>query len=67
LEAEALVEPVRTMVVELARRRLARAAEAKPGALKGSEELLYRPKHKRKSRKKDGEARVLNQTDGLHV
>jgi hypothetical protein len=42
LEAEALVEPVRTMVVELARRRLARAAEARPGALKGSEELLYR-------------------------
>jgi len=55
LEAEALVEPVRTMVVELARRRLARAAEAKPGALEGSEELLYRPKHKRK-RERGGEA-----------
>jgi hypothetical protein len=55
LEAEALVEPVRTMVVGLARRRLARAAEAKPGALKGSEELLYRPKHKRK-RERGGQA-----------
>jgi type I restriction-modification system DNA methylase subunit len=55
LEAEALVEPVRTMVVELARRRLARAAEAKPGALEGSEELLYRPKHKRK-RERGGQA-----------
>jgi hypothetical protein len=51
LEAEALVEPVRTLVVELARRRLARAAEAKPGALKGSEELLHRPKRKGSKRK----------------
>jgi hypothetical protein len=51
LEAEALVEPVRTLVVELVRRRLARAAEAKPGALKGSEELLHRPKRKGSKRK----------------
>jgi type I restriction-modification system DNA methylase subunit len=51
LEAEALVEPVRALVVELARRRLARAAEAKPGALKGSEELLHRPKSKGSKRK----------------
>jgi hypothetical protein len=51
LEAEALVERVRALVVELARRRLARASEAKPGALKGSEELLHRPKRKRSKRK----------------
>jgi hypothetical protein len=51
LEAEALVEPVRTLVVELTRRRLARASEAKPGALKGSEELLHRPKRKGSKRK----------------
>ena len=58
LEAEALVERVRALVVELARRRLARAAEAKPGALKGSEELLHRPKSKgskRKSKKGRGD------------
>jgi type I restriction-modification system DNA methylase subunit len=54
LEAEALVEPVRAMVVELARRRLARAAEAKPGALKGSEETLYRHKGERGKRRRGG-------------
>jgi hypothetical protein len=54
LEAEALVEPVRTMIVELARRRLARAAEAKPGALKGSEEMLYRSKGERGKRRRGG-------------
>jgi type I restriction-modification system DNA methylase subunit len=54
LEAEALVEPVRTMIVELARRRLARAAEAKPGALKGSEEILYRSKGERGKRRRGG-------------
>jgi type I restriction-modification system DNA methylase subunit len=42
LQMEALVEPVRAMVVELARRRLSRATEAKPGALRGSEGQLYR-------------------------
>ena len=51
LEAEALIKRVRTLVVELARRRLAKAAEAKPGALKGSEELLHRPKRKGSKRK----------------
>jgi hypothetical protein len=54
LEAEALVEPVRAMVVELARRRLARAAEAKPSALKGSEETLYRQKGERGKRRRGG-------------
>jgi hypothetical protein len=54
LEAEALVEPVRAMVVELARRRLARSAEAKPGALKGSEETLYRQKGERGKRRRGG-------------
>jgi type I restriction-modification system DNA methylase subunit len=42
LQVEALVEPARTMVLGLARRRLSRAAEAKPGALRGSEEQLHR-------------------------
>jgi hypothetical protein len=51
LEAEALIKRVRTLVVELVRRRLAKAAEAKPGALKGSEELLHRPKRKGSKRK----------------
>jgi hypothetical protein len=41
LQLEALVEPVRAMIVELARRRLSRATEANTGALSGSEEQLY--------------------------
>ena len=50
LQMEALVEPVRAMVVELARRRLSRATEAKPGALSGSEEQLYRRNKRRRGR-----------------
>ena len=42
LQMEALVEPVRAMVVELARRRLSRATKAKSEVLRGSEEQLYR-------------------------
>jgi hypothetical protein len=48
LQMEALVEPVRALVVELARRRLSRATEAKPGALSGSEEQLYRRNKRRR-------------------
>jgi type I restriction-modification system DNA methylase subunit len=48
LQVEALVEPVRALVVELARRRLSRATEAKPGALSGSEEQLYRRNKRRR-------------------
>jgi type I restriction-modification system DNA methylase subunit len=48
LEVEGLIEPIRTMIIELAKRRLARASEAKPSALRGSEELLHRPKSRRK-------------------
>jgi type I restriction-modification system DNA methylase subunit len=55
LHLEALVEPVRAMVIELARRRLSRAAEAKPGALRGSEELSFRRgKHKKRRSENDG-------------
>jgi type I restriction-modification system DNA methylase subunit len=50
LQMEALVEPVRALVVELARRRLSRATEAKPGALSGSEEQLYRRNKRRRGR-----------------
>lgn len=54
LQMEALVEPVRAMVVELARRRLSRATEAKPGALRGSEELSFRRgKHKKRRSEND--------------
>jgi type I restriction-modification system DNA methylase subunit len=65
LEAEALVELVRTMVVELARRRLARGAEAKPSALKGSEEQLYRRSGRKGARIKESDtnARTTRLTD----
>jgi hypothetical protein len=54
LEVEALVEPIRTMVVELTRRRLSRAMEARPDVLKGSEEPLRRSGRKRR-KKRGGE------------
>jgi len=63
LEVEALVESIRTMVVELARRRLSRAAEAKPSALKGSEELLYKPKSKHKKKRSDKATSSTRLTD----
>jgi methylase of polypeptide subunit release factors len=50
LQMEALVEPVRAMIVELARRRLSRATEANTGALSGSEEQLYRRNKRRRGR-----------------
>lgn len=42
------VEAVRSLVIDHARRRLSRAREPKPGALKGSEELPVRVSRKRK-------------------
>ncbi|MCQ4448685.1 MAG: N-6 DNA methylase [Sulfolobales archaeon] len=52
LGLENLVEPVRAMVLEMARRRLSRASEAKREAVKGTEELL----EPRKPRRRRGEA-----------
>jgi len=40
LGLENLVEPVRAMVLEMAKRRLSRAGEAKPEDMKDTEELL---------------------------
>jgi hypothetical protein len=52
LGLENLVEPVRAVVLEMARRRLSRASEAKREAVKGTEELL----EPRKPRRRRGEA-----------
>jgi len=51
LGLEGLVEAIRAMILELAKRRLSRAREAKREAVKGSEEL---PKLKKPERKKSG-------------
>ena len=50
LGLENLVEPVRAVVLEMARRRLSRAGEAKREAVKGTEELLELRKPKRRRR-----------------
>jgi type I restriction-modification system DNA methylase subunit len=65
LQIEALVEPIRVMVVELARRRLSRTAEARPSALKGSEEQLYRKSGRKgaRAKKADTDARTTRLTD----
>jgi hypothetical protein len=52
LGLENLVEPVRAVVLEMVRRRLSRAGEAKREAVKGTEELL----EPRKPRRRRGEA-----------
>ena len=52
LGLENLVEPVRAMVLEMAKRRLSRASEAKREAVKGTEELI----EPRKPRRRRGEA-----------
>jgi len=52
LGLENLVEPVRAVVLEMVRRRLSRASEAKREAVKGTEELL----EPRKPRRRRGEA-----------
>jgi type I restriction-modification system DNA methylase subunit len=49
LGLENLVEPVRAVVLEMARRRLSRAGEAKREAVKGTEELLELRKPRRRS------------------
>ena len=48
LGLEGLVEAIRAMVLELVKRRLSRAQEAKREAVKGSEELLKLEKPKKK-------------------
>ncbi|MFP3172864.1 MAG: N-6 DNA methylase, partial [Acidilobus sp.] len=48
LGLENLVEPVRAMLLEMVRRRLSRAGEAKPEAMKGTEELLEPRKPRRR-------------------
>jgi len=47
---ENLVEPARAVVLEMARRRLSRAGEAKREAVKGTEELLELGKPKRRDK-----------------
>jgi len=47
LGLEDVVEYVRALVVDLIKRRVSRAGEAKPGALKGSEEYVELKKPKR--------------------
>jgi hypothetical protein len=52
LGMEALVEPIREMVLNLARRRLSRASGARPDIFRGSGEPL------RRARRRKGEAKV---------
>jgi methylase of polypeptide subunit release factors len=54
LGLEGLVETIRAMVLELVKRRLSRAQEAKREAVKGSEELLKLEKPKKKRGGKEG-------------
>ncbi|MCQ4448725.1 MAG: N-6 DNA methylase [Sulfolobales archaeon] len=56
LGLENLVEQVRAMVLEMARRRLSRASEAKPEAVKGTEEVLELRESERRRGKRRGEA-----------
>jgi len=65
LGLEDTVEYVRALVVELARRRLGRAGEVRPGALRGSAERveLKRPKGGKRSR---GEPPTTRLDEFLH-
>jgi len=56
LGLENLVKPVRAMVLEMARRRLSRAGEAKREAVKGTEESLEPREPKRRRGRRRGEA-----------
>jgi len=56
LGLENLVEQVRAMLLEMARRRLSRASEAKPEAVKGTEEVLELRESERRRGKRRGEA-----------
>ena len=56
LDLEDIVEVVRTLVITMARRRLSRAGEIKPDALRGSEPTTaVKPAKSRKSRKSGSE------------
>jgi len=56
LVLEEIVEPLRTVVLELIRRRLTRGGKAKPEALKGTEKfpVIEREEETKKSRKRKG-------------
>lgn len=59
LGLESIVETIRSMVVELTRRRLSRAGEAKREAVRGTEELLV-PRKPKKKRSMGDEAEGKN-------
>ena len=63
LGLESLVEPVRAIVLEIARRRLSRAGEAKREVVKGSEELLELRKPKRKRGGAGGEGGMFRRLE----
>ncbi len=63
LGVEHLVETIRSLVLEMARRRLSRAEEARREAIRGSEELpkLEKPKARRRGGKEVGAIRRLDE------
>ncbi len=63
LGLENLVEPVRAVVLEMARRRQSRAGEAKREAVKGTEEILELRKPKRRRSGARGEGVVYRTLD----
>jgi hypothetical protein len=63
LGLEGLVETIRAMVLELVKRRLSRAQEAKREAVKGSEELLKLEKPKKKRGGKEGTRGIQRRLD----
>jgi hypothetical protein len=62
LGLEGLVETIRAMVLELVKRRLSRAQEAKREAMKGSEEL---PKLEKPKKKRSEETKAKGKTKSL--
>lgn len=64
LDIEPLVESIRTMILELARRRLSRTMESKHRILKGSEELFIKPKGKAREKRRK-ESKVSTDTKRL--
>jgi len=63
LGLENLVEPVRAMILEMARRRLSRAGEAKREAVKGTEEPLELREPKRRRGRAGGEGVMHRRLD----
>jgi len=63
LGLENIVESARAMVLEMARRRLSRAGEARRGAIRGSEEIqeIERPRGRRRRRRGGNTNRTLNE------